>query len=131
MSNSEHNSNTKVDFTVADVEKLALLSRLAFTDEEKVSFANEISGILAYVGQIQEVSANAGNDTQHDMQTDRTSKEHYAHKNVMRDDLTSIRIAEGGVEVNALNPVPAVLVDSAPKHTDGYIEVKKIIGGSE
>ena len=117
MSNSDHT----IDLTIAEVEKIAQLSRLALTDEEKQGFAKDISGILSYVSQIQEV---ASGET-----VDRTSKEQYPHRNIMREDISS-RDAEA-LNSEPLNPDPQILVESAPRHTDGYVQVKKILGGSQ
>ena len=118
--------------SVADIEKLALLSRLALTEEEKTGFAKDIGNILSYVAQIQEVSAPQGDQSI----PDRTSKSQYAHRNIMREDITSSVAAEestsAGVSAQPmLNPDPKILVESAPRHTDGYIQVKKILGGSQ
>ncbi len=41
---------------IKDVEKLAELSRIKLTEEEKQKFGKEIDSILAYVNQIQEVA---------------------------------------------------------------------------
>lgn len=114
MSNSDHTIN----FTVEEVEKIAALSRLSLTQEEKEGFAKDIGGILSYVSQIQEVAAG-------DSTIDRTSNEQYSHKNVMREDISSKGTG------SELNPDPQILVESAPRHTDGYIQVKKILGSSE
>lgn len=114
---------TTVNFTKDDIEKLANLSRLALTDEEKEGFAKDIGGILAYVGQIQEVAGGA------DIAAHRTDKAtypiEYAKRNVMRED-----IADKGTGTE-LNPDAKVLVESAPRHTDQYVQVKKILGGSQ
>lgn len=42
--------------TLQDVEKLAGLSRIALSEEEKASFVREIESILGYVSEIQNVS---------------------------------------------------------------------------
>ncbi len=111
--------HTTADFTVADVEKLANLSRLALTEDEKISFAKEIGGILAYVGQIQEVSGGA------DVLAGRTDPKHYPHRNVLRED-----IADKGTGME-LNPDASILVEAAPQHTPEHVKVKKILGGSQ
>ena len=114
---------TTVNFTKDDVEKLASLSRLALTEEEKEGFAKDIGGILAYVGQIQEVAEGA------DIAAHRTDKSNYpvelAKRNVMRED-----VADKGTGTE-LNPDSSVLVESAPRHTEQYVQVKKILGGSQ
>lgn len=122
MSNSDQqpvdHQLKKVEFTVEDVQKLASLSRLALTDEEKIAFADELGGILGYVSQIQDVVASGV--------FDRTASAQYQHKNVMRDDVSSDMTPD-----TQLNPDPSILVDSAPRHTEGYVQVKKILGGSQ
>ncbi len=55
-----------------DVEKLAELARLDLSTEEKEAFLNDLGGILAYVNQVSEVTAD-------------TEEEHLL-TNVMRDD---------------------------------------------
>lgn len=102
-------------FSVQDIEKLAQLSRLALTPEEKVQFSQDIGGILKYIGQIQEVAGDTS------VLEARLHTDHYLHKNQMRED-----ISYTGTE-NDLNPDKKDLVDSAPQHMDGYIKVKKIL----
>lgn len=42
-------------FTAADIRKLARLCRLRLTDDEVAKYQNELSAILAYVEQLQDV----------------------------------------------------------------------------
>lgn len=121
---------TQPHFSVQDVDKLANLSRLAFTQEEKEKFAQEISGILAYVGQIQEVAGGTDSVGGADILAHRTESGHYIHKNVLREDISSDVLSQNNMQ-EKLNPEPQILVDAAPKHTDGYVQVKKILGGSQ
>ncbi len=44
-----------MEFTKADVEKLAALSRLALTDQEKEKYVRQLSSIVDYVAKIQEL----------------------------------------------------------------------------
>jgi aspartyl-tRNA(Asn)/glutamyl-tRNA(Gln) amidotransferase subunit C len=99
--------------TIEEIQKLASLSRLKLTDEETEQYAKDLTGILKYVDQIQEVTEGA--DT-----TSTTGKApvYFPHRNVMRDDIAD----------QALNPLPQKLVEAAPKHQDGLVEVKKILG---
>ncbi len=110
---------TSVNFTKDDIEKLASLSRLALTDAEKDAFAKEIGGILAYVGQIQEVADGAG------MAAERTEKASYPLRNVMREDVADKGTGE------ELNPDASILVAAAPRHAGSHVQVKKILGGSQ
>lgn len=41
--------------TLKEIEHIALLARLELTDEEKEKFANQLSSVLDYVGQLQQV----------------------------------------------------------------------------
>lgn len=45
-------------FTKADIEKLAKLARIELTEEEKEKFKDQLSSILDYVRQIQEVDTS-------------------------------------------------------------------------
>ena len=51
-----------MDFTKKDIEKLAGLARIELTEEEKERFAKQISSILDYVKQVQEIDASAIKD---------------------------------------------------------------------
>lgn len=111
-------TNSKNNFSVTDIEKLAGLSRLALTPDEKESFTKDIGSILSYVGQIQEISAESGTGRSMDPAS-------YPNRNIMRGDISSSEIG------NKLNPDSSILVNSAPMHEDGLIKVKKILGGSQ
>ena len=91
---------------------MASLSRLKLTDEEKEQYATEISGILKYVDQIQEVTENVS------VANDSKRREDIAHRNVMRDDSPN----------SLLNPFPQQLVEAAPNQQDNLVKVKKILG---
>lgn len=99
--------------TKEEIQKLASLSRLKLTEEETEQYAKDLNGILKYVDQIQEVTD--GVDT-----TNSSNKNpaEISHRNVMRDDTAD----------QLLNPEPQKLVEAAPKHQDGLVEVKKILG---
>lgn len=88
--------------TEQDIEKLAKLSRIAITDEEKAQFGKEIESILGYVGEIQEVSKNI------------ESKPNFDVKNVVRDDIV-------------IDTDPKNLIESAPQSQGDFITVKKIL----
>lgn len=117
MNHSDSASNP--NFTIQDIEKLAGLSRLALTQEEKEAFAKDIGGILAYVGQIQEVASSAN------IASHRTDSANYVIKNIMREDEPD---KGTGIE---LNPNAAILVEAAPQHTEEFVKVKKILAGSQ
>jgi aspartyl/glutamyl-tRNA(Asn/Gln) amidotransferase C subunit len=46
------------DFTRADIERLARLSRLELTDDEKALIAPQLSSFLAYAEQVQQVATS-------------------------------------------------------------------------
>jgi len=99
--------------TTGEIQKLASLSRLKLTDEETEQYAKDLTGILKYVDQIQEVTEGADTTS-----TAGKTPSDFPHRNVMR----------GDVSDQALNPAPQKLVEAAPKHQDGLVEVKKILG---
>lgn len=54
----------KEEKEVADIKKLALLSRLALSPEEKVSLQKDLDSILGYISQIKEVKVPPLVDTE-------------------------------------------------------------------
>ncbi len=99
--------------TTEEIQKLASLARLKLTDEETEQYAKDLSGILKYVDQIQEVTEGADTTS-----TSGKTPADFPHRNTMRDDISD----------QALNPDPQRLVEAAPKHQGGLVEVKKILG---
>jgi aspartyl-tRNA(Asn)/glutamyl-tRNA(Gln) amidotransferase subunit C len=94
-----------------DIEKLASLSRMKLTEEEKSRYAQEIGSILGYVTQIQEVTDGASTDSI------AKTPDMYPHRNVLRED----------VDNRDLNDDTSELVKLAPRSHDGYVQVKKIL----
>lgn len=47
-----------MSLTVADIEKIAGLARLALTEEEKIQYAHELSVVLDYFAQLNEVDTS-------------------------------------------------------------------------
>ena len=92
--------------TVAEIAKLAELARISVSEGEKEGLRKDIGGILAYVGQIQEVSAKVSAEKNADLPV-----------NVMREDGTP---HEGGIFTDAL-------LATAPHREGSYIKVKKIL----
>ena len=93
--------------TIEEIEKLALLSRISLSPEEKEQMRGEVDAILGYVATIQKVSAET---------TGRASSI-VAQKNVMREDTSP---HETGLYTEAL-------VGAAPQREGDYIKVKKIL----
>lgn len=88
----------------AEVEKIASLARLELTDEEIVKYAEQLSAILGYIAQLQEI------DTESTPLTSQVS----GLSNVMRDD-----------EVEACD-APRELVAMAPESEDNLVKVKAV-----
>lgn len=90
--------------TVKDVEHVAKLARLELTEEEKQKFTHQLSNIIDYFNQLNEV--------------DTKDIEPMAHPvpfyNVMREDKVSLTYNR------------AELLANAPDEEDGYFKVPKI-----
>lgn len=93
--------------SIEGIEKLAALSRIALSREEKERMRSEFDAILGYVAAIQEVSAGS---------TGR-SRSIVAQVNVMREDTAP---HESGLHTEAL-------LSAAPMREGEYIRVKKIL----
>lgn len=89
-----------------DVLKLARLARLQLTDEEVDKFAEEISTILGYVEQLQNVNLDNLEPTQ----------QVTGLVNVMRPD-----------EVSEYGTSSEDLLKNAPETEDGHIKVKRMV----
>lgn len=92
--------------TKDDVLKLARLSRLQLTDEEVSQFADEISAILGYVDQLQNV----------DLSSYVPTSQVTGLKNVTRPD-----------EVVDYGPDQKELLKNAPATETGHFKVKRMI----
>ena len=92
--------------SLKEIEKLAELSRLSLTAEEKKTLRKDMDSILGYVDQLQKVSG--GRDIKK-----RAGRVH----NVMREDANP---HESGIFTE-------VLISSAPRREGNYIKVKKIL----
>jgi len=95
------------ELTREDVLKLARLARLDLSDEEIETFRKEISEVLQYVAQLDNVDVSGLKPT-----TQVTGL-----TNVMRED----EVIDYGIR-------PADLMRLAPKTQDGQIKVKRMIG---
>jgi aspartyl-tRNA(Asn)/glutamyl-tRNA(Gln) amidotransferase subunit C len=96
-----------MSITKDEIEKLAELSRLALSEEEKERMRGEFDSILEYIAVIQKISASV---------TERTPSI-VAQVNVMREDAHP---HESGIYTEAL-------LSAAPKREGDYIRVKKIL----
>lgn len=91
---------------IKDIEKLAQLSRLSLSKEEKEKFLTEIGSILEYVGEIKKVASSVGE-----------AGKKPVLRNVMREDS----------EPNKSGENTETLLSSAPKREKNYVKVKKIL----
>jgi aspartyl-tRNA(Asn)/glutamyl-tRNA(Gln) amidotransferase subunit C len=92
-----------------DIKKLASLARLHMTEEEMSEIAKDFNAILAYVGQVQEISKDNGNKASMDS--------NYFVKNITRDDIATNQPGENTEKIIA----------NFPDTQDGYLKVKKIL----
>lgn len=92
-----------------EIDKLAELSRIEMTLEEKKEIQKDLESILGYVSEIQEVSTDLAVSPEERLET--------LH-NVMRAD----------DNVNKEGAYTDKIVKSAPKSEGKYIKVKKILG---
>lgn len=90
--------------TIKDVEHVAKLARLELSEEEKIKFASQLSSVIEYMNQLNEV--------------DTTGVEPMAHPyplgNVMREDKAQYCVSKKD------------LLSNAPDEEDGYFKVPKI-----
>lgn len=95
--------------TVKDVEHIAKLARLEFSDEEKVKFTHQLNQILEYVEQLNKLdTANV-----------EPLSQVIELSNRVREDI----VKPGLSTEEALN--------NAPAKTDRFFKVPKVIGGKE
>ena len=90
-----------------DIEHLAKLSRIALTDTETDALAKDITSVLGYVSEIEEITGKGEGE-----------KKVGALFNVMREDVNP---HEGGKYTEDL-------LKLAPDRDGQYLKVKKIIG---
>lgn len=93
--------------TLPEIEKLATLSRLTLTSEEKITFQKEIDSILTYIDQIKELSVG-------EEEKERVLGE---VRNVLRPDINS---HTQGIYTEAI-------LKNAPEREGDYVKVKKIL----
>lgn len=91
---------------IKDIEKLAKLSRIKLTDEEKESLLKEIDPILGYVAQLKEVVSDIDDE-----------KKAGEHRNVVREDFV----------LNESGFVTEEIVKNMPDSKNNYLKVKKIL----
>lgn len=86
------------------LDHLAHLARLTVPEEEKEQLAKDINNIVGFIDVVQKVELTSGEGKV------------FTQKNVAREDV--------------VNPVQSVynLVEAAPLHKDGFVQVPKVIG---
>ena len=92
--------------TRKDVEHIAKLARLEFTDEEKATFTHQLNTILAYVEQLNTLDTSNVEPLSHVIELD----------NAFRDDV----LRPGLTQEEALS--------NAPVKTEKFFKVPKVIG---
>lgn len=95
-----------MDLSKSEVEHIAHLSRIEVTDKEKENFSHQLSDILNYVSQLEQV------DTEKVPETARVS------------DLSNV-LAEDKVEKSSISQ--AELMKNAPEVFDNYFKVKTVL----
>jgi aspartyl-tRNA(Asn)/glutamyl-tRNA(Gln) amidotransferase subunit C len=88
-----------------EIEHIAVLARLSLTGEEKELFGSQLSGILGYMEQLNELDTKDVEPTSHVL----------ALGNVMRDDIPAESLPREEALMNA------------PSHTEKFYRVPKII----
>ena len=96
---------------LVDVKKLADLARIDMSDEEMQEIAKSFDSILAYVGQVQEVSKLHNVESLHD------NPDNYFLQNVMRDDIVT----------NEREKYTEKILADAPDVLNGFLKVKQIL----
>jgi|SRR5581483_8395615 len=95
--------------TRTDVEKIAELARLELTDAEADSFTNQLSAILGYIDQLNELDTADVPPMSHSATGDAAD--------ARRDDAVQPSLGQ------------QVAVANAPDAADGYFRIPKVIGG--
>jgi aspartyl-tRNA(Asn)/glutamyl-tRNA(Gln) amidotransferase subunit C len=92
--------------TIEEVEKIANLARLAFSEEEKEKFVQQFNQILLYMQKLNELDTEKVSPTTHVLDMN----------NVMREDKVSPWLSQEEALANA------------PKKKNGFFSVPKVIG---
>ena len=88
-----------------EVNRIAKLARLSFSDEEKQKLQQELSSILEYVDQLQKVSGQAETEDMIDPEA----------VNLMRNDVVEVREA------------PEEFLAQAPGREGNFVKVKSVL----
>lgn len=96
---------------LVDIKKLANLARLDMKEDEMVEIAKSFDSILAYVGQVQEVSKVKSAQAE-----SKNPRDYFLH-NVMRDDIATNERGEYTDKITA----------EMPDTQNGFLKVKQIL----
>ncbi len=96
---------------LVDIKKLANLARIDMSDEEMLEIGKSFDAILAYVGQVQEVSKAKNIEAE-----SKKSDDYFLH-NVMRDDVVTNKRGEYSDKIIA----------EMPDTQDGFLKVEQIL----
>lgn len=88
-----------------DVRKLASLARIKIDESEEEKIAQDMEGVLAYIGQLDEVNVSS------------TASKEGEIRNIMRED---VDVDEAGKFTNSI-------MEDAPESENGFLVVKKIL----
>jgi aspartyl-tRNA(Asn)/glutamyl-tRNA(Gln) amidotransferase subunit C len=91
--------------SIQDVEYVAKLAKLEFTEEEKVSYQKKLDAILCYMEQLQQLDTTNIEPTTHVLPLE----------NVFREDKVGVCLSNEDALANA------------PDQADGYFKVPKIL----
>ena len=94
-------------FTVADVERIAQLARLALTDDEKTLFTGQLADILTYVEQLREVDTSGVPATSHSLTVAGAFRDDETQPSLARPE--ALAAAPGADPAAGLFKVPRVL----------------------
>jgi len=94
-----------------EIKKLADLARIDMSEEEMKEIAKDFDSILAYVGQVQEVSSRTVLEEE-----SKKSEDYFLH-NVMREDVVT----------NKKGEYTEKILKDAPDTQDGFLKVKQIL----
>ena len=94
-----------------DVKKLANLARIDMGEEEMEGIAKDFDAILAYVGQVQEVSKAKNVESK-----EKVPEDYFLH-NVMREDIPTNKSGEYRDKI----------ISEMPDTQDGYLKVEQIL----
>lgn len=98
---------------IEEIKKLANLARIDMTESEMEGIAKDFGSILAYVGQVQEVSKLTSVGQYFDLKR----PEDYSLHNVIREDIATNKRGEFSEKIIA----------EMPDTQDGFLKVKQIL----